>query len=408
MQTETLELLHRAALDHASQGMEAATSVFTRCDVADFPTGVMQDLASTLVAMMNAGEVIEPMVVMTRCAEQSPALLKFFTVEVTGQRYATPSYVAVKVREHADRQRLAAALTRATQQVNGTLPTEDVVARLEQDLAVLQRPDDLDDATLTLEDVLSVPDEDARWIMRNMLRVNERLMFTGMEGGGKSTLLAQIALGAAMGVHTLSLDYEQHEPVRVLILDVENSLIQVRNNARKIYPTLAEMTGRSTAPLEWINQRYIDLSDPKDAARIIRLAKEKRPQLMFMGSVYKLASEGDKHEASFNAISRTVDRIRAETGAAVVLEAHTGHGFQNDRSKGSGMRPDGSSRWLRWPEMGYGMVPMGKQYPGVIELVPFRGMRDDSYIWPKGLRRGSLLPFDPIMPDRWEAQYAQH
>jgi hypothetical protein len=402
---ETIELLHRSALSHATRGITVCEEIFTRCDVADFPPGHMQELASILVAMLNAGEFIDPKTILTRCGEHSNALVRFYTTEVFGQDYGSPTYVASKVREYADRDRLTAALTRATQHISSTVPIEDVLARLEVDLSSLHRPDDLENATLTLDDILSIPDEDARWIMKDMLRINERLMFTGMEGGGKSVLLAQIAIGAAMGVHTLSMGIDRCEPVRVLVLDVENSLIQARNNARKIYPILAEMTGSDKASLEWINERYIDLADPKDATRIVRIAKEKRPQLMFMGSVYKLASEGDKHEASFNAISRTVDRIRAETGAAVILEAHTGHGFNNDRSKGSGMRPDGSSRWMRWPEMGYGMVPMGKQYPGITELVPFRGMRDDSYVWPKGLRRGNVLPWQPIMADEFDARY---
>ena len=407
MQAETIELLQRATLAHASMSLSKCEIVFGECDVADFPPGHLQEIASLLVSMLNNGEFIDNMTVHTRTGEHSVALQRVYDLEVMGQEYGSPQYVANKVRQYADRDRLVAALTRATQSASSTSEIQDILARLEQDLAVLQRPDDLANLTLTLDDILAVPDEDARWIMQNMLRVNERLMFTGMEGGGKSVLLAQIAIGAAMGVHTLSQGLEQHEPVRTLVLDVENSLIQVRNNARKIHPILAEMTGRDSAPLEWINERYIDLADPKDAARIIRIAKEKRPQLMFMGSVYKLAAEGERFDASFNAITRTVDRIRAETGAAVVLEAHTGHGFNNDRSKGSGMRPDGSSRWMRWPEMGYGMVPMGKQYPGITELVPFRGMRDDSYIWPKGLKRSNVLPWAPIMADEWEARYAR-
>ena len=405
MNHETIEVLHRAALYHASTG--AADEVFSICDVDDFPHGNLREIAIIITQLMNSEGQVDGLMVMTRASEKSPALGKFYVLEVQDQFYGTPGYAATKVREYADRDRLTVALTRAAATSTGTTAIGDVLARLEDDLAVLKRPEDMADATVTLEDVLSIPDEEHHWIMRNMLRHNERLMFTGMEGGGKSVLLAQITIGAAMGVHTLSPDYEQHEPIRTLVLDVENSLIQTRNNARKIHPVLAEMTGRHTAPMEWINERYIDLSDPKDAQRIVRIAKEKQPQLMVMGSVYKLAAEGDKAESSFNAISRTVDRIRAEVGCAVILEAHTGHGFNNDRSKGSGMRPDGSSRWMRWPEMGYGMVPMGKQFPDVVELVPFRGMRDDSYIWPKGLKRGSLMPWEPIAADHWEAVYSQ-
>jgi replicative DNA helicase len=389
---------------HATRGQ--ADVVFATCDVSDFNPGHHQELAAIIVSLLNSEGHVDPMMVMTRCAERSGTLVKFFTTEISENVYSTPAYCAGKVREYADRRRLEATLTRATQALASSAPIGEVVARLQQDVSVIERPDDLGQATMTLDEILSLPDADDAWVMRNMLRVGERAMFTGMEGGGKSVLMAQICIGAAMGVHTLSNRLETQEPVRVLVLDVENSMIQVRNNARKIYPTLAEMTGQKYADIEWVNERYIDLSNPVDAQRVIRLAKDKQPQLMFMGSVYKLAAEGDKYEQSFNAISRTVDRIRAETGAAVILEAHTGHGFNNDRAKGSGMRPDGSSRWMRWPEYGMGMVPMGKHHAGVVELVPFRGARDDSVRWPAGLKRDGVLPWTPIQHDEWEARYA--
>jgi replicative DNA helicase len=404
MTPETHTLLMQASLWHASRG--AADEVFSVCDVADFQPGHYQELAAVVVGLLTTEGRVDPMMVMTRCGERGAALLRFFTTEISENVYSTPAYCATKVREYADRQRLEAALTRATQHLSSEADIDSIVARLHDDIALLQRPDDLSQATVNIEDILAIPDTDSMWVMNRMLRVGERLMFTGMEGGGKSVLTAQIVIGAAMGVHTLSQDYEQHEPMRVLVLDVENSLIQVRNNARKVHPILADMTGRSSAPLEWVNERYIDLANPVDAQRVVRLAKERMPQVMFLGCVYKLAAEGEKHEASFNAISRTVDRIRAETGAAVILEAHTGHGFNNDRSKGSGMRPDGSSRWMRWPEYGMGMVPMGKAHPNIIELVPFRGNRDDSVQWPRGLRRGGLLPWEPISADHFEAMYA--
>ena len=401
---ETIELLRSAALYHATRGN--ADEVFSICDVADFNPGHQQDIAAICISLLNSEGRVDPMSVYTRCSERSPALLKFYTVEIAEWAYGTPRYCATKVRAAADKQRLEAALTRATQQITSERGIEEVLARLQQDLAVLERPDDIQE-TLTLDEIMSLPDSDDAWIMRGMLRQGDRAIFTGMEGGGKSVLMAQITIGAACGVHALSMGLDRHEPLRVLVLDVENSLIQVRNNARKIYPYLLEMTGCKTADLEWIDERYIDLANPVDAQRIIRLAKSRMPHLMFMGSVYKLAAEGEKHEQSFNAISRTVDRIRAETGASVILEAHTGHGFNNDRSKGSGMRPDGSSRWMRWPEAGLGMVPMGKKVKDVVELVPFRGSRDDSVEWPKGLRRGGVMPWDPIFADEWDARYAQ-
>lgn len=400
--SETFTLLQQACLWHASRG--AAEEVFSRCCVEDFEARY-QDVATIIASLLNSEGHVDPMMVLTRCRERSVALMQFFITEISENIYSTAAYCASKVREYADRGRLEAAVTRAHQGISQGSDLDAILARLTEDIALIDRTEDLAQLTVNLSEILAIPDTEQPWILRGMFRQGERAMFTGMEGGGKSVLLAQITIGAAMGVHTLSQDWERHEPLRVLVLDVENSMIQVRNNARKIHPTLADMVGRHDAHLDWVNEPYIDLTNPVDAQRIVRLAKERQPQLMVMGSVYKLAAEGERADASFNAISRTVDRIRAETGAAVILEAHTGHGFNNDRSKGSGMRPDGSSKWMRWPEYGMGMVPMGKAWKNVVELVPFRGARDDAVEWPRGLQRGSFMPWTPIDEQTWEAMY---
>jgi replicative DNA helicase len=180
------------------------------------------------------------------------------------------------------------------------------------------------------------------------------------------------------------------------MLDVENDRLQVRNNMRKVYPHLRGI--RDVQPLiEWVDVQNIDLSDPVEQQKVIRLAKERKPQLMYMGSLYRLAPEGDKVDAAFTHVSRTVDKIRAETGASVLLEAHAGHGMQNDRN---GMRPYGSSMWMRWPEFGFGMIR--HRNTGHIELKNWRGHRSDDRQWPAALRRGSVLPWQPIMADEWE------
>jgi replicative DNA helicase len=183
------------------------------------------------------------------------------------------------------------------------------------------------------------------------------------------------------------------------MLDVENDRLQVRNNMRKVYPVLKEMNDVQPN-IEWVDIQHIDLADPVEQQKVIKLAKERQPQLMYMGSLYRLAPEGEKVDAAFTNISRTVDRIRAETGASVLLEAHAGHGLSNDRN---GMRPYGSSMWMRWPEFGFGMVRHNQS--GNIQLKNWRGHRSDDRNWPAGLRRGSVLPWQPIMADEWEVLY---
>lgn len=398
MSHETIELLRSAALFHASRG--SAEEVFAKCSVADFLPGHQQDVASIIVSIINRGDPVDPMTVMTMCGEHSAALSKFFAVEVSEWFYGTPGYCATKVREHADRERAVAAVTRAAHRLESSGDTDSVVGELLDDLSALRAAQDSGLGTITFDDLMATPDDYRKWVIPGMLRTNERLVITGPEGGGKSVLIAQLCLGAAMGMNTMSPLLDSHDPLRVLMLDVENDRLQIKANMRKIHPYLDELSGGRKPTIEWVDVRDINLADTVERQKIIRLAKERMPQLLYMGSLYKLAPEGDKVDQQFGHVSRAVDRIRAETGTSILIEAHTGHGMNNDRN--GAMRPYGSSMWLRWPEFGMAMIPQrGKP----VQIKHWRGGRSDDRVWPGGLRRGNVMPWEPIPQDEWEARF---
>jgi hypothetical protein len=395
---EMLEQVQLAALYHASTSQDNAELVFSIVDVDDFDPGFQQDTASAITTLMAQG-VVDQMSVANELSKSNPALFKWFFVNVKEEFYSTPSYCANAVRQAAAKRRIAEALSRGLQELDSSRPVEEVIQSLSDSIMVSEAHISSGLATVGFEEVIEAPDDLRPWIVPDMLRTNERMILTGPEGGGKSVLVAQMCLGAAMGMNTLHPELVKHEPMRVLMLDVENDRLQVRNNMRKVYPYLSEMTGNQPM-IEWVDIRDVDLSNPVEQQKVIKLAKEKQPHLMYMGSLYRLAPEGDKVDTAFTSVSRTVDRIRAETGASVLLEAHAGHGMANDRN---GMRPYGSSMWMRWPEFGFGMVK--DRASGNIILKNWRGHRSDDRTWPVGLRRGNVLPWQGIMADEWEALY---
>jgi len=396
---EILEQLQLSALYHASVSNSNAESVFSIVDVEDFELGKQQTIAQIIIRLLAENKV-DQMAVATEASKQSKGLMTWYMVSVSEELYSTPTYCANAVREAANRRRLEMTLNKAlAMSVDMNRDVEEIVSTLVTDLDTSQANISSGLTTVNFDDVINAEDDLRPWIMPNMLRTNERMIITGPEGGGKSVLVAQMCLGASMGINTMSANLDKHEPLRVLMLDVENDRLQVRNNMRKIYSTLREMNDVQPN-IEWVDSQHIDLSDPVEQQKVVRIAKEKRPQLMYMGSLYRLAPEGDKVDAAFTHVSRTVDRIRAETGASVLLEAHAGHGLSNDRN---GMRPYGSSMWLRWPEFGFGMVRHNQS--GNIQLKNWRGNRSDDRQWPAGLRRGSVLPWQPIMMDEWEVLY---
>lgn len=393
-----LEQLQLAALYHASTTQENAETVFSIVDVADFEPGFQQDTAAAITTLMSRGTV-DQMAVADEVSKKNPALFKWFLLNVKEEFYSTPTYCANAVRQSASRRRVEATLTRGLQDLQSQRPVDEVMSTIMESLAVDEAHLSSGLSTVGFDTIIDTPDDVRPWIVPDMLRTNERMIITGPEGGGKSVLVAQMCLGAAMGVNTLHPELTQHEPMRVLMLDVENDRLQVRNNMRKVYPYLREM--RKIEPsISWVDIRDVDLSNPVEQQQVIKLAKEHNPDLMYMGSLYRLAPEGDKVDTAFTSVSRTVDRIRSETGSSVLLEAHAGHGLQNDRN---GMRPYGSSMWMRWPEFGFGMVR--HRASGNILLKNWRGHRSDDRVWPTGLRRGNVLPWQGIMADEWEALY---
>ena len=395
---EMIEQLQLATLYHASTTQENAETVFGIVDVADFEPGYQQQTAEAITALMAQG-VVDQMAVANAVSKENPSMFKWFMLNVKEEFYSTPTYCANAVRQEANKRRLQATLTRGLQDLDTSKPVEEVMQSLVESLQVDEAHLTSGLNTVDFTSIFDAPDDLRPWIVPDMLRTNERMILTGPEGGGKSVLVAQMCLGAAMGMNTLHPQLVKHEPMKVLMLDVENDRLQVRNNMRKVYPYLQEMTG-VTPRIEWVDIRDIDLSNPVEQQKVIRLAKEKQPDLMYMGSLYRLAPEGDKVDTAFTSVSRTVDRIRAETGSSVLLEAHAGHGLANDRN---GMRPYGSSMWMRWPEFGFGMVR--HRGSGNILLKNWRGHRSDDRTWPVGLRRGNVLPWQGIMADEWEALY---
>lgn len=396
--SDPIELLQLAALHHAANG--AAEIVFSICDVADFEPGHQQDIAAIITSLMRDGEVT-PMSVFHKCGQAGSGVLEFYVQRIRDELYGTPTYCSNAVRDHANRRRLTAHVTRALSMLEReTVSVDEVSASLSSALEEGHAYSTSGIGTLSFDDMWDTPDDIRPWVVPNMLRTNERLIITGPEGGGKSVLIAQLTLGAAMGLNTMALGIDTHEPLRVLMLDVENDRLQIKGNMRKVYPYLQELSGGVRPLIEWADMRDVDLSDAVERQKVIRLAKERQPDLMYMGSLYKLAPEGDRVDSAFGHVSRTVDRIRAETGTSVLLEAHTGHGMQNDRN--GAMRPYGSSMWLRWPEFGIAMIPQrGKP----VQIKHWRGARSDDRVWPAGLKRGDVLPWVPISDEEWQALY---
>ena len=256
----------------------------------------------------------------------------------------------------------------------------------------------------TWDEVMAMHQSQGDWVLPWLLSEGERLVLTGVEGYGKSTLIYQLAVGAAFGVNPINYT-EQYEPQRVMVLDVENwHETQVRDQMRTMNLAFRRHSALGEEPptIALLKPRVIDLVDSGQRRMILDAVDAFQPNILIMGSGYKLADANDDWRIMATSIQRTADIARASSGCAVIIETHAGHGFRGDRN---GYRPDGSSYWLRWPEFGYGLKPIPVE-SGInpVEMVGWRGDRVRDRMWPKGWTPGGVLPWTAIQADEWDAR----
>lgn len=379
-----------------------ASQVFSLVSIDDFDPGERQELASIIERGYVDGS-LEPAWVTGEAMRLGRPSPSYVANVITNGFTGSVNYYAERLRDASARRFAVAALTRGLHRLQGREAVADeIVHDVQSELAALPRPASTDDDSWSLEEIMGLEMEESRFTLPSLLKRNERLVITGSEGGGKSVFVYQMLTGAAFGVDTFTL--EKTEPQRVLFLDVENNAFQARANLDKIVPMLREIAPNETPNWRSLKRRVVDLLATKDRADVIRRVVHYAPDILYMGTAYKLTDVSDDAHRSVRAIQSVVDRIRQEVDCTVIVEHHAGHGTMNDRNN---MRPEGSSYWLRWPDFGYGMQPMStKDGRRLMRLGAWRGDRATDRRFPTAVKQGDVFPWVPIYQDEWDAIYS--
>lgn len=241
----------------------------------------------------------------------------------------------------------------------------------------------------TLGEILDMQHEDD-WAIPGLLERGDRLVVTGVEGGGKSYFLRQISVMSAAGIDPFS--RAPIKPMKVLVVDAENSERQW-SRAAKYVTDLAEQWGVRSPRTEVVVAAgvRIDLGVTADANQIHKLIDEHKPDILQIGPLYKLVAKEIKTDDDAAPLIMTLDSFR-ERGLVLLMEAHTGLDGKGAKT----LRPRGSSALLGWPEFGFGLLPT-EENPEFVDLVRWRGDREQR-AWPSGFRRGfkGELPWVPL------------
>lgn len=236
----------------------------------------------------------------------------------------------------------------------------------------------------------SVPDA-VDWVVPGLLARHDRLILTGGGGLGKSTLLRQIAVCAAAGIPPFDWAVDDpFDPVKVTLIDCENSDHQLKTS---LWPLLTEAR-HAGLPVEdrlriGGHGNPLNLLDAAQALSLLRTIDHDKPDLVYIGPVYKLHNDDPDKEAVVKKITGVLDAIR-ETGAALIGEAHP----NKAHAHGGGMSPSGSGMWSWWPEFGLGLRLAADSDTTVrlCSLERWRIDRTDSK-WPKWIQHDGKWPW---------------
>jgi RecA-family ATPase len=239
------------------------------------------------------------------------------------------------------------------------------------------------------------------WIVPGLLEHTERVVFTGSEGSGKTEFLTQWACCLAAGIHPLTGLPFADQGVRVLHIDCENNTRQ----ATRRYERIASIIDLYDPPTpDWQDRLHFEARPEgisiagADRTWWEATCAAASPDVIITGPAYQMGLGNPNDERDVLAFVQVLNKTRYRHNAALMLEAHPGHGKDPDGKRF--MRPSGSSLWLRWPEVGIGIrrsdQDRGQQRPTHVDLVAWRSPREKR-AWPRQMRNGAdgLLPWEP-------------
>ncbi|TYK45199.1 AAA family ATPase [Actinomadura decatromicini] len=312
---------------------------------------------------------------------------------------ANVEHYAAIVRERAVRRRLVAAGQRVVQMARQQgVEAHGIAERAVREIEAVRDFDaDEDITTPTIKEFLAVPDEDYDWVVPGLLERGDRMILTGQEGAGKTTLFRQLGVTIAAGIHPFT--GAHIAPKRVLIVDCENGPAHTR---RKVRPLVVQ-AGAQGRPVDeanlWLEIRPegLDLALDRDVSWLMRRVALIQPDVVMVGPLYRMVPRALNTDDDVAPIIAVLNMIRAR-GACVLVEAHAGHSLGVGGRRD--LRPRGSSALLGWPEFGYGIRfsdnAQAKQ-KRTVDLVPWRGDRDERD-WPECLTAGGDWPWTDYVP----------
>ena len=184
---------------------------------------------------------------------------------------------------------------------------------------------------VTLDELFAEDEAPYDWLVPGLIERGDRIVVTGDEGWGKSTLLRQQGLAATAGMNPFANTGAEahHRPVRVLLVDCENSQRQLRREFPKAWRSMKQDDLGAARRRLWQRSRTegLVLDDPADRqgdrAWLARQVRTFQPDLLLIGPLYKLQAGDPNAEAESRNVALFLRTACRGPGAdmAIMVEA---------------------------------------------------------------------------------------
>lgn len=357
----------------------------------DFSTWQGEEIFSAICWLHAAKQPVDVVTVAARLAEMGSKVVatELHRVMATVPTAQNVGFYAAEVREASTRRRLRAVSMRLMQGAeNEAVPPGETLAAVLDELKAARDDAPTSNMPATyVEDLMAVKDS-YDWIIPGLFERGDRFVLTGPPGKGKTTLCRQMVVFAAAGIHPFFL--RPIDPVKVLVVDRENSERQWRRGARVLYEQAKAIgKGRPQDIRIHCEPRPMDITRDKDLGMVHRLVDEVEPDLIYIGPLYKMSPVAIQTDSEATPVLAALDSLR-DRGCALLIEAHAG--------KATELAPRGSAALMGWPEFGRGLR-QSIDNPEKFYLEEWRGDRDARDV-PAELLRGGPVPWlSPDVPD---------
>jgi replicative DNA helicase len=392
---ETVLAAERDVIGSAFVNPDLVRALSEEVQPEDFYAPLHEHVWRCIIRRWTAQEPISEILVAQEVSEGRSGMRPIDAVTLYDMRASVGSvpvsapHHARLVHEAARRRALVQFLTQTQQAASSNMPLADLMSMARNEFESLKRQASADMPSITLGELLEGTD-DYDWLIPGLLEREDRLMLTGSEGGGKTTFFRQVTILSAAGINPMT--FEGIEPVRIQVIDCENTERQWRRKVRPL-ALKAQQTG-TVNPLEAMNLSFpgrIDISSEKWLGAVHRLIDQNKPDMLAIGPLYKMARSAMNTDDDVAPVLAALDSIR-ERGIALLIEAHAGHSLSGEGGTRN-LRPRGSSALLGWPEMGFGLR-LSKEDPNTTIIERWRGDRDERS-WPEQITRGGEWPWTP-------------